>query len=450
MAPKRQRDIRDMFGHPKISRVASVNNGPLQSGNTESSPSSQSLLPSLSSASSSSSDVCDPGQGRGGNELDKIAQKSAKTQGFPVICYDANKKKLSEHASTHAAARELGLDQAGISQAARTGVKCQGRYFAYDKSKTKDLPGEIWKPLPRKVPPHLIARRKRNDWKPGKEWRNVRISNKGRVKRLRGVPTYGTKTPKGYRYKTIDSMSWNMHNLVCLAHGKKIKPGYEVDHCPDPTKDNNCIENLVPKCAKKHRRETQTRNLTSHIQRRALKVSRYVLCLSSTKHPELVNQTKTTAEFAALIDAKQQRITEVAWKNSRYIKTSKLPSLIVDTCVFVQADCPLYENEEIREGQIKIDGQLHPFKVTTLGRIWREKSSKFLQVDNVEFLPDKYIQVTHLIALAKDGLTEIPCEPNGRPMTVDHINGRDHAFPHRFDNLRWATLATQMANRVCQ
>jgi hypothetical protein len=72
-------------------------------------------------------------------------------------------------------------------------------------------------------------------------------------------------------------------------------------------------------------------------------------------------------------------------------------------------------------------------------------------LDNVEILLGAYVQVSHLVALVKDGIQEAPLEPSGKPMTADHIEGReDHPFPHRFENIRWASRATQMENRVCK
>ena len=42
-----------------------------------------------------------------------------------------------------------------------------------------------------------------------------------------------------------------------------------------------------------------------------------------------------------------------------------------------------------------------------------------------------------LVLLARDGITEAPRNPvTGAALTVDHINGRDHEFPHRLENLR--------------
>jgi hypothetical protein len=112
----------------------------------------------------------------------------------------------------------------------------------------------------------------------------------------------------------------------------------------------------------------------------------------------------------------------------------------------VYAEDTLLEGEEEKEGSIMIDGTLHSFIVTSLGRYKSPHSNKYIDIPMIVIAGEHHL-IYFLVMLAFSGLSERPVR-DGEILTVDHIQGRGIPYPHQPSNLRWASRAEQVANRA--
>ena len=118
------------------------------------------------------------GEGRGGDEIRKIAVKGAQTKARPLKCF----KDGSYHAtyvSIQDAARQLEVNPGGIDRCLKNKGNRIGGVYSFEFEKHEDIVGEIWKRLPTEVPDWMLARRKsdeRRNWKPGKLWGRYQLS----------------------------------------------------------------------------------------------------------------------------------------------------------------------------------------------------------------------------------------------------------------------------------
>jgi len=103
----------------------------------------------------------------------------------------------------------------------------KGIQWSEVNSKTTDLEGEIWKPVPEKP--------------------SIEISNMGRVY-IKNVASpykdYGSPSPEGYLTVSVDGVCSKVHTLVCTVfHGNQPSDEHTVDHINRVCSDNR-VENL--------------------------------------------------------------------------------------------------------------------------------------------------------------------------------------------------------------
>ncbi len=103
-------------------------------------------------------------------------------------------------------------------------------------------------------------------------------------------------------------------------------------------------------------------------------------------------------------------------------------------------------DEKLLENAVDIDGKLVTYRVSSLGRYFHPRSRKWLSLTQVKLSGQDFF-IHQLVLLAKDRLTKLPTGPDGSSLSVDHIDRRKGEFPHRVDNLRWATRKEQNLNR---
>jgi hypothetical protein len=240
---------------------------------------------------------------------------------------------------------------------------------------------------------------------------------------------------------------------------REIPEDFDINHGPDATKSNNCIENLTPVSKAEHVGITRNDN-PEMVGKRALSLARLVMLKWTAREDmrEHVGKTVTTRAFATLLashDASNDELSNItnkvsanAWLNKKKLESKKEPKNKTEGCIFVNVADKLLNGEEDKEGSILIDGEKHSFTVTSFGRYKCPKGHKYVETPYIQ-LAGKNHSIYFLVMLAYSGLSARP-ERDGKKLTVDHINGRDMPFPHRIENLRWATCAEQMANRAVQ
>ena len=149
----------------------------------------------------------------------KYRKGSATRNGRPVIQMDTDKNVIKRWDSVQKAAKELGVNRTAISNVCRGcyGVKTSGGFgWKYDDG---DIDGEIWKP-----------------------YKNIKVSNKGRVECISGVKTTGSEW-SGYQRVRVKGRSTSVHFLVAHCFLPRKEEDVEVNHI-DGNKLNNNAENL--------------------------------------------------------------------------------------------------------------------------------------------------------------------------------------------------------------
>ena len=131
-------------------------------------------------------------------------KSSAPKKSKPVLGRrHGSEEEWVEYASSHAAARELGLKQGNVSACCRRGEKKRAGEYEFK-----------WAPL---------AEDQQD--RPGEEWRKVQlecgasrmVSNLGRVLTARGIKTEGSEHPSGYMIASINGKKHLVHRLVAQA-----------------------------------------------------------------------------------------------------------------------------------------------------------------------------------------------------------------------------------------
>jgi hypothetical protein len=234
----------------------------------------------------------------------------------------------------------------------------------------------------------------------------------------------------------IDRTVWSVHILVALVFTlDKIEEGDQIDHVDGNTL-NNWACNLIPRDVQSHVAKTAADNPTARAKM-ALSQSQTIRLVSSTTKATLVGLEKPTSEWSGLLGIGRSEISG-SLRRGKVLHEDHKFEYVVE---------PLLEGETEFENSVcpgNDDTVLVKYKVTSLGRIWRPRSLTWESGRCQIVLGKKVWTLPQLILLAKNGEKRVP---DG--MTVDHINGREGEWPHRMDNLRWATRAEQNQNRDC-
>ena len=383
---------------------------------------------------------------RGGREeLLKINAKTAEKKSISIKCFQEG-KYFRTFTSIQEAARSLHVNPGGIDRCLKNPGNKIGRVYSFEFEEQQETEGEIWKPLPSKLPEWILARRLSGhalNFTPGPTWKKYEVSNLGRIRRgPQGKVGVGSEGDQGYYSKRIEDVPWKIAHLVALAFGLSVRPGDEIDHI-DNDRSNNRLDNLQPLDKKEHAKKTPHRTPET-IQKLAESKSRLFHVISSTRHPELVGKDILSCHLWPKLGLKGSiALINCATKNDGQAN----PVATTGGCVVIHAKQDvLLEGEYEIPGNILIDGQLEPYVVTNFGRFKRRQTLSFVNKVGQVGIAGKQRLISHLVLLAKEGLTEVPYR-GGELLTADHIHGRDHEFPNRIENLRWATKAEQMANR---
>lgn len=141
---------------------------------------------------------------------------------------DGRRIEVKEYDTLHQAAEEMKCVKRSIV-AVINGYK--GKYtlrgYKWEYVEKENLLGEIWKTI--------------DDIR----FKNIEVSNMGRIKTYFGAITYGTKLPEGYFKVQVNSKIYRVHYLVCYAfHGPPPSDKHNsVDHL-DRNRGNNQADNL--------------------------------------------------------------------------------------------------------------------------------------------------------------------------------------------------------------
>jgi hypothetical protein len=266
----------------------------------------------------------------------------------------------------------------------------------------------------------------------------------GRVKASTGQEPWTGCHQGLYKGADVDGAAWYVHVLVCLAFGKVIPIGHQVDHL-DEDKHNNRLDNLIPRSKRDHAAKTRADNPQAG-RALGLTLSGMFRLDAPVDHPNH-GQAKTSTEWGEIFGTRPGQVSQAAGKGHRLLRKYTL------SCV----EAEIHEGErEMTSAVMSSDGSPLPFTVSSYGRFWAPRARKWVEPRGYEGqvqIGDRRIAVYVLVHLAATGLMEPPIGPDGKRMTVDHVDKRrgttefQRRWPHRADNLRWATAPEQNANR---
>jgi hypothetical protein len=285
----------------------------------------------------------------------------------------------------------------------------------------------------RKFGSHTWERRKDSEQRPKEDvWKEIQVSDMGRVKLEKHRVTYGVKMNGGYLCVMVGGMNFQVHVLIALAFKlEQIKDGYHIDHI-DHDKHNNKSSNLNPCDRKKHVQKTLADNPNMKVKC-GIALS-HMLELIESPDKSQIGLIKTTTEWAKELNLTPGVINSALARKGLANKKYK----------FKKIASQLLKGERAISHIIYVEGNPCSYNVTTFGRIW---SAKRWQKKNNCGFAGKIFQVHQLVLLAKTRYSQVPIH-NGKLMSVDHIHGREHEWPHRMSNLRWADPTTQVFNRA--
>jgi hypothetical protein len=362
----------------------------------------------------------------------KILKKMGETRSLPVV---ATKDGISTtYRNIYVAAEETKVPKTTLQRLINGTTQTTKHDYTFSYLEVVDLPGEIWKPLPKlqDIPEFVFDKRKRAYERPAKMWARTQVSSCGRVK------IGGKRVTSGFDFDVylaakIDGIYFKMHVLVVLAFKiDEYHEGFQIHHI-DENKHNNRLENLKPCSIGDHVKQTRIDNpdqnkKISHAMSQLLKLT------ESTTHSALVGQEKLCAEWSQLLGISRAAINNATRTNAyanRKHKFSKVESLLLEG------------ETEIEHSIYTADGTFTSYKVTTFGRFWSDKAHRWTSVSGQIACGGRFWYIHQLVLMAKTKVTSIP-----EDMTVDHIHGRDHEWPHRMENLRWADYKLQNQNRA--
>lgn len=147
----------------------------------------------------------------------------------PVVATHISSGNTKTFASSHEAARVLGVNQGNVSNCLSGRRKSAGGHtfenVPNDGDNDENLENEEWRDLA--------------DAFSERDMGTAKVSNLGRVMTTRGSRTYGTDTHDGYKSVMVQRKIYPVHMLVCAAFcGKRPSPEHTVDHINRVPGDN--------------------------------------------------------------------------------------------------------------------------------------------------------------------------------------------------------------------
>lgn len=140
---------------------------------------------------------------------------------------DGKRVEIKEYDTLHQAAEEMGCYKQDIITSIKHYYNRQTtRGYRWEYIEVTNLPGELWKTI--------------DDVR----FKNIEVSNMGRIKTHFGAITYGTELPTGYFQVGVGNKIYRVHYLVCYAFlGPPPSDKHTVDHL-DRNRGNNRADNL--------------------------------------------------------------------------------------------------------------------------------------------------------------------------------------------------------------
>jgi hypothetical protein len=307
-----------------------------------------------------------------------------------------------------------------------------------------------------------LATERKAETIPDFDWSDVKISETGHLQVGNDKPTLGSLN-KGYRYFIITGRKFSADRICAIAYGilTKDNKNFDVDHITpgEESKGDNSIGNLQVLDRSEHNKKTSaTTDLNAHA---AIMRAGVVTCTGSTDESIVkIGTRRTTYEFGLKIGSGSAKITACANNNKNNPGEPYRMHHGDFSASFVWDKSPIEDqlikgdvNEEIVPGKVKIDGVKYPFEMTTFGRFVNRALNKIQFFPTGVKIEGKKKLIHELMLLTKKYkgkvIFEPPFEPKKKkiPQTVNHIDGREGQFPHRLENLEWATKAEQIKQR---